>query len=132
MGKQIMLGVPGYWENRAEILAAVADRSDGFLCLANTPMDTSTKDAYTLDICHHDPRLAAAFRKAGRAWMEQPDLDRLGPRGAPSVQAGSDLLKPRGWYLGAGWEKERHETRPTEWAIQPIRISFNQTAGQHE
>lgn len=42
----------------------------------------------------------------------------LGPRGVPNVQAGFDLLKPGGWYFGAGWEKERYETPPTEWAIQ--------------
>lgn len=42
----------------------------------------------------------------------------LGPRGVPNVQAGLQLLKPGGWYFGAGWEKEHHETLPTEWAIQ--------------
>jgi len=42
----------------------------------------------------------------------------LGPRGVPNVQAGFELLKPGGWYFGAGWEKERFETPPTEWAIQ--------------
>lgn len=42
----------------------------------------------------------------------------LGPRGVPNVQAGFELLKPGGWYFGAGWEKERYETPPTEWAIQ--------------
>jgi hypothetical protein len=77
MGKQIIIGVPGYWETRAEILAAVADKSDGFLCLANILMDTSTKDAYTLDIYDHDPQLAAAFSVAGCSWIQQPDLDRI-------------------------------------------------------
>jgi len=42
----------------------------------------------------------------------------LGPRGVPNVQAGFELLKPGGWYFSAGWEKERYETPPTEWAIQ--------------
>jgi hypothetical protein len=77
MGKQIIIGVPGYWETRAEILSAVADKSDGFLCLANILMDSSTKDAYTLDIYEHDPQLAAAFSIAGRSWIRQPDLDRI-------------------------------------------------------
>jgi len=42
----------------------------------------------------------------------------LGPRGVPNVQAGFELLKPGGWYFDAGWEQERYETPPTEWAIQ--------------
>lgn len=42
----------------------------------------------------------------------------LGPRGVPSAQAGFELLKPGGWFFQAGWKPERHETPPTEWAIQ--------------
>lgn len=42
----------------------------------------------------------------------------LGPRGVPNVRAGFDLLRPGGWYVGAGWEQERYETPPTQWAIQ--------------
>jgi SAM-dependent methyltransferase len=42
----------------------------------------------------------------------------LGPKGVPNVQAGFELLKPGGWYFGAGWEPHRYETPPTEWAMQ--------------
>jgi SAM-dependent methyltransferase len=42
----------------------------------------------------------------------------LGPRGVPNVQAAFELLKPGGWYFGAGWEMERYETPPIEWTIQ--------------
>lgn len=42
----------------------------------------------------------------------------LGQHGVPNVQAGFELLKPGGWYFGAGWEQERYETPPTEWAVQ--------------
>lgn len=77
MGEQIIIGVPGCWDTRAEIVAAIAERSDGFLCLANILMDTSTKNAYTLDIYGHDPQLASAFSIAGRSWIKQPDLDRI-------------------------------------------------------
>lgn len=41
----------------------------------------------------------------------------LGQRGVPNVQAGFELLRPGGWYFGAGWEQERYEMSPTEWAI---------------
>ncbi len=77
MHKQIIIGVPGYWETRTEILAAVADKSGGFLCLANRLMGTSTKDVYTLDIYDYDPQLAAAFRIVGRPWIRESDLDRI-------------------------------------------------------
>jgi len=42
----------------------------------------------------------------------------LGRHGIPSVQASFELLKPGGWYFEAGWEQDRYETPPTEWAIQ--------------
>jgi ubiquinone/menaquinone biosynthesis C-methylase UbiE len=42
----------------------------------------------------------------------------LGAFGIPNVEAGYRLLKPGGWYYEAGWERTRHETPPTEWAIQ--------------
>jgi SAM-dependent methyltransferase len=42
----------------------------------------------------------------------------LGAHGVPNVRAGYELLKPGGWYFEAGWEQTRHETTPTEWAIQ--------------
>jgi len=42
----------------------------------------------------------------------------LGPRGGASARAGWELLKPGGWFFSAGWEPERYETPPTEWAIQ--------------
>ena len=42
----------------------------------------------------------------------------LGPHGVPNVEASFGLLKPGGWYFEAGWEHERYETPPTEWAIQ--------------
>jgi SAM-dependent methyltransferase len=42
----------------------------------------------------------------------------LGPHGVSNVQVGFELLKPGGWYFGAGWQKERFETPPTEWAVQ--------------
>ena len=110
MGKQIIIGIPGYWETRAEILAAIADKSDGFLCLANILMDTSTKDAYTLDIYDHDPELAAAFRLAGRSWIAQPDLDRIAAHRhtlyvlspAVSVKSGQQMLRVGDALLRAG------------------------------
>jgi SAM-dependent methyltransferase len=42
----------------------------------------------------------------------------LGPPEVPSVQAAFELLKPGGWLFQAGWERERYETPPNEWAIR--------------
>ena len=42
----------------------------------------------------------------------------LGARGVPNVQASFELLKPGGWYFGAGWERGDLEVSPTEWALQ--------------
>jgi hypothetical protein len=42
----------------------------------------------------------------------------LGPHGVPNAKAAFDLLKPGGWFFEAGWAPGKHETPPTEWAIQ--------------
>ncbi|MGD9099112.1 MAG: class I SAM-dependent methyltransferase [Anaerolineae bacterium] len=52
----------------------------------------------------------------------------LGAHGIPNVQAGYEMLKSGGWYFEAGWERTRHETPPTEWAI---RHGY-ESAEQHE
>ena len=42
----------------------------------------------------------------------------LGGRGVPVVQAGLELLKPGGWFVEAGGQKEALETPPLEWAFR--------------
>jgi SAM-dependent methyltransferase len=42
----------------------------------------------------------------------------LGASGVPNLQATFELLKPGGYYFGAGWERGQFEVSPTEWAFQ--------------
>jgi SAM-dependent methyltransferase len=42
----------------------------------------------------------------------------LGTHGVPKVQAAYALLKPGGWFFGAGWEQTTYGTPPTAWALQ--------------
>ncbi len=67
------------------------------------------------------------FRANAREPLPFPDgtfdivltrLAPLGPHGVPNVVAAFKLLKPGGWYFSAGWERERYETPPTDWALQ--------------
>jgi SAM-dependent methyltransferase len=52
----------------------------------------------------------------------------LGPSGVPNVQVAFELLKPGGWFFGAGWERQSYEIPPTELAIQHGYVS----ASNHE
>jgi SAM-dependent methyltransferase len=42
----------------------------------------------------------------------------LGPHGVSNIEAAFELLRPGGWYVGAGWKRESHDTSPTEWAFE--------------
>ena len=77
MGKQIIIGVPGLWETRSDIVRAIASKSGGFLFAGLVLMNTATKDSYTLEVYDHDPELAHAFEIAGRTHLTKEDIERI-------------------------------------------------------
>jgi SAM-dependent methyltransferase len=67
------------------------------------------------------------FRANARRTLPFPDasfdilllrLAPLGPHGVPNVSAGYQILKPGGWYVEAGWDREQYEDTWTNWALK--------------
>ncbi len=70
----IILGIPGRWTDRTDIVAAIAQRSEGFICTGTVLYNTATRDSYHIDVYDHDPALARAFALAGRHSLTETDL----------------------------------------------------------
>lgn len=72
-----IIGVPGCWANRSDIVASIATRSGGYLFAGDYMMKIGTDTAYKLEIYEHDPNLANAFSIAGRGRLRDVDLEAI-------------------------------------------------------
>src|SRR5437773_11056675 len=75
---QTVIGIPGRWPNRSDIVTSIASRSGGYLFAGMAMVKIGTKDAFTLEIYEHDPKLKNAFSIAGRGRLTDQDLDTIG------------------------------------------------------
>lgn len=74
---KIILGVPGMWKDRTEIVQSVAGKSDGFLMLGPLIQDTAANEHFPIEIDDHDPALGRAFSIAGRRTMTPEDISAI-------------------------------------------------------
>jgi hypothetical protein len=70
----IILGLPGTWPTRSDIVASIAGLSEGLIFAGKILLDTTTYQSYQLDIYEHDPELVRAFALAGRRSLTEADL----------------------------------------------------------
>jgi Domain of unknown function (DUF4261) len=75
---QTVIGIPGRWPSRSDIVTSIATRSGGYLFAGMVMMKIGTKDGFTLKIYEHDPNLKKAFSIAGRGRLTDEDLDAIG------------------------------------------------------
>jgi hypothetical protein len=62
---QVIIGIPGKWPTRSDIVKDIANKSNGLLFAGLLLMDTATNDGYTLEVHSHDPDLTTSFEIAG-------------------------------------------------------------------
>jgi len=108
---QIVLGIPGKWLSKQELLAAVVEKSDGYLFAGQLLMHIESKTYFTLEVHPHDPQLATAFHIASGRRLTEADqalidshtfcLYLVGDGGSPEragkfLQAAGALLKSGG------------------------------------
>jgi hypothetical protein len=74
---QTVIGIPGRWPNRSDIVTSIASRSGGYLFAGMVMMKIGTKDGFTLEIYDRDPNLKNAFSIAGRGRLTDEDLDAI-------------------------------------------------------
>jgi hypothetical protein len=107
---QTVIGIPGRWPNRSDIVTSIASRSGGYIFAGMVMMKIGTKDGFTLEIYEHDPNLKNAFSIAGRGRLTEEDLQAIGSHTftlylvAPggSVDAAKNLLHAANGLLKAG------------------------------
>src|SRR5262249_1875219 len=75
---KIIIGVPGPWPTRSDIVTSIAQLSGGFLFAGMILLDTKTNQGYTLEIHEHDPHLQQAFRLAGGGRIADSDIVAIG------------------------------------------------------
>lgn len=74
---QTVIGVPGRWPNRSDIVTSIASRSGGYLFAGVIMIKTGTTDGFTLEIHERDPDLKNAFSIAGRGRLTNEDLEAI-------------------------------------------------------
>jgi len=74
LNAKIIIGVPGLWATRTDIVTSIALRSGGFLFAGLVLMDRATQQGFKLEIYDHDPQLHEAFRIAGGGRISDADI----------------------------------------------------------
>jgi hypothetical protein len=74
---QTILGVPGLWRTRSDLVTAIARDSDGYLFAGMILMHIDTQDQFTLEVYEHDDRLRDAFAVAGRGRLTASELAKI-------------------------------------------------------
>lgn len=78
MQPQIIVGIPGLWKTRTEIVQSIVSNSGGLVFAGAVIMDTKTKEAFPLHVYEHAPQLAKAFSIAGQGRISQQTIDSIG------------------------------------------------------
>lgn len=67
---QTVLCIPGRWADRTELIARIVEHGDGYLFAGGVLMHPPTQAMFELHVEPADPRMASAFRAAGRHWVD--------------------------------------------------------------
>lgn len=74
LGAKIIMGVPGLWKDRSDIVKGITEKSGGYLFIGVILNKMGTEDFFELEIYEHDNQLKKAFSYAGNFTKEQLDL----------------------------------------------------------
>ena len=107
---QTVIGVPGQWANRSDIVTSIASRSDGYLFAGMVMIKTGETGGFLLNIHDRDPELENAFSIAGRGSLKEQDLNAIGSHTfvlylggeGGSINAGKKLLHAANALLKSG------------------------------
>jgi len=74
---QTVIGIPGQWTNRTDIVNSIATRSGGYLFAGMVMIKTGMKGGFMLEMHEHDPNLKKAFSITGRGRLTAEDLEAI-------------------------------------------------------
>ena len=72
-----IIGVPGMWPTRSDIVSSIAKSSGGYLLAGAIMMHIETKTIFQVDVYDYDENLVEAFRLAGGGKIVAEDLKRI-------------------------------------------------------
>lgn len=73
----IVIGVPGKWKDRSEIVKSIAEKSGGYLFAGGILMHVSTGTKFEIDIYEHDASLAEKVRSSSMGRIPEDELKAL-------------------------------------------------------
>lgn len=73
----IVIGIPGKWKDRSDIVRSIAKKSDGYLLAGGILMDTNSDARFEVEIYDHDPSLAEKVRSSSMGQIPETDLKDL-------------------------------------------------------
>lgn len=74
---EIVLGIPGLWSERTEILSAIEQQTDGLVFVGKLLFDRRTNQGFVVDVYEHDATLRKAFAVTGRGLIAEQDLEAI-------------------------------------------------------
>ncbi|MBN9519504.1 hypothetical protein J0H58_13445 [bacterium] len=74
---RIIVGVPGAWPTRSDIVKDIAARSGGYLLAGTVLTDAATQDSFQLEVYDRDPHMRRAFEVAGGGRYTAAELDAI-------------------------------------------------------
>jgi hypothetical protein len=100
---RIILGIPGKWPTRADVVRAIAEFSGGYLFSGNALMNAKTEQSWPVDVYQHDPKLRRAFEVAGQGLIDDVTLDEIASHTQTIYVLGEDVgLEPARAMLDVG------------------------------
>ncbi|MGG2027224.1 hypothetical protein AB1282_16115 [Gottfriedia sp. S16(2024)] len=72
---QIIIGIPGIWKNRTELIQTVATKSEGYLMAGNIIHNAQKNIGFQVEVYDHEPNLKESFIYACRDSFQQSLLD---------------------------------------------------------
>lgn len=91
MNDKIVLGIPGAWSSRSDLVTAIASSSSGYLFAGRVLMEVATSKTCELEIYEHDPGLRRTFQIAGNDHIGPDLLDRIAEHTMTAYLIGADL-----------------------------------------
>jgi hypothetical protein len=73
----IVLGIPGDWKDRSEIVKSIALHSGGYLFAGKVLMHSKSKTHFGLEVYDHDPNLAEKVRLGSMGQIPEDVLDAI-------------------------------------------------------
>ncbi|MFJ7850282.1 endopeptidase [Peribacillus sp. NPDC097206] len=149
---EIIIGIPGVWKNRTELIQAVATQSDGYLLAGHVLHNKEKNITFPIEVYEYEPHLKEAFDYASKGAFPESLLTEIDHHTFTVyiiaevsdfeavinlIDAGSALLKAGGMAVkietaGMAHTKEAWQTLQKNPDIIPVYAHFVTIIGEED